>query len=127
MKIRRFEHPGKNKFWEIYWEGAEVEMVSGTIGTQGRATRASGGIRGSGRTVLEIEIAQRLREGFIEVHPEIPEAAPRAPASESAAWIARIAEAYDDDVPRLVYADWLQQQGDPLGELIMLQCERARL
>jgi len=27
----------------------------------------------------------------------------------------------DDDVPRLVYADWLQQRGDPRGELIALQ------
>ena len=28
----------------------------------------------------------------------------------------------DDDGPRLVYADWLIEQGDPLGELIALQC-----
>lgn len=30
------------------------------------------------------------------------------------------------DAPRMVYADYLQQQGDPLGELIALQLERAR-
>ena len=30
------------------------------------------------------------------------------------------------DGPREVYADYLQQQGDPLGELIALQLERAR-
>jgi len=33
------------------------------------------------------------------------------------------AEPDRDDV-RLVYADWLQQQGDPRGEFIMLQMER---
>ena len=47
--------------------------------------------------------------------------------SAPAEWIARIAADFDDDAPRLVYADWLQSQGDPLGELIVVQCERARL
>lgn len=29
----------------------------------------------------------------------------------------------DDDAPRLVYADFLLEEGDPRGELIMLQCQ----
>jgi uncharacterized protein (TIGR02996 family) len=33
----------------------------------------------------------------------------------------------DDETPRLVYADWLQEQGDPRGELVTIQCELARL
>lgn len=32
----------------------------------------------------------------------------------------------DDDGPRLVYADWLMERGHPHGELIALQCRRAR-
>lgn len=28
-----------------------------------------------------------------------------------------------DDVPRLVYADWLEEQGNPRGEFIRIQCE----
>jgi len=32
----------------------------------------------------------------------------------------------DDDAPRSVYADWLLERGDPRGELIALQLERAR-
>jgi uncharacterized protein (TIGR02996 family) len=33
----------------------------------------------------------------------------------------------DDDVPRLVYADWLEEQGDPArAEFIRLQCRLAR-
>jgi uncharacterized protein (TIGR02996 family) len=31
-----------------------------------------------------------------------------------------------DDVPRLVYADWLEERGDPRGEYLRLQCELAR-
>lgn len=33
----------------------------------------------------------------------------------------------DDDLPRLIYADWLEERGDPRGELIRVQCELAKL
>src|SRR5438105_15368274 len=34
----------------------------------------------------------------------------------------------DEDGPRLVFADWLDDNGDPArAEFIRLQCERARL
>lgn len=31
-----------------------------------------------------------------------------------------------DEIPRLIYADWLDERGDPRGELIRVQCEIAR-
>lgn len=37
--------------------------------------------------------------------------------------LAGIRAARDDDAPRLVYADWLLERGDPRGELILLQCQ----
>src|SRR5947199_5750750 len=33
----------------------------------------------------------------------------------------------DDDLPRLVFADWLEEQGNPRGTFIRLQCRRAKL
>lgn len=33
----------------------------------------------------------------------------------------------DDDLRRLIYADWLEDQGDPRGEFIRVQCELATL
>src|SRR6516164_216630 len=33
----------------------------------------------------------------------------------------------DDDAVRLVYADWLQEQGDPRSEFIRVQCDLAKL
>lgn len=36
-----------------------------------------------------------------------------------------ISNSPDDDGPRLVYADWLLERGDPRGEFIHLQCELA--
>jgi uncharacterized protein (TIGR02996 family) len=41
--------------------------------------------------------------------------------------LAAIVAAPDDDRPRLVYADWLVERGDPRGELIRVQCELARI
>jgi uncharacterized protein (TIGR02996 family) len=43
------------------------------------------------------------------------------------AFIQTILQQPDADAPRLVYADWLEEQGDPLAELIRLQCESAHL
>ena len=36
-----------------------------------------------------------------------------------------VLEAPADDKPRLKYATWLKQQGDPRGEFIEVQCELA--
>jgi uncharacterized protein (TIGR02996 family) len=44
----------------------------------------------------------------------------------NAALLAEIRARPEDDAPRLVYADWLTEQGDPYGEFIRLQCARAR-
>ena len=44
------------------------------------------------------------------------------------AFMRAIRAAPDDDAPRLVYADWLEENGDPMrAEFIRVQCTRARL
>lgn len=53
--------------------------------------------------------------------PEPAQSAPEAPKLIDA-----ILGAPDDDGPRLVYADWLSQHGDPRGEFIQLQCTLGR-
>src|SRR5689334_15276110 len=48
--------------------------------------------------------------------------------ADHASFLAAIREAPEDDTPRLVYADWLDDQGDAArAEFIRIQCERARL
>ncbi len=127
MKTRRLEHAGKNRFWEVFWEEREAETVSGTLGTKGRARRHFMGSPMLCKEFVETEVAVRTRQGFVEVLPEVVQSEAAPQAARSPEWLARIAEAFDDDEPRRVYADWLQTQGDPLGELIAVQCERARL
>jgi uncharacterized protein (TIGR02996 family) len=43
------------------------------------------------------------------------------------AFLQAIIDDPDDDTPRLIYADWLDERGDPRGEFIRVQCQLARL
>ena len=47
--------------------------------------------------------------------------------SDRAAFLSHIADHPDADLPRLVFADWLDEQGDPLGEFIRVQIELHHL
>lgn len=47
--------------------------------------------------------------------------------SDHDSFLAEIFANADDDAPRLVYADWLAEHGDPRGEFIHLQIQRAAL
>ena len=52
---------------------------------------------------------------------------PRKPASLEDAFLQPIIANPNDDTPRLIFADWLEEQGNPRGTFIRLQCERAKL
>jgi uncharacterized protein (TIGR02996 family) len=43
------------------------------------------------------------------------------------ALLAEAKERPEDDTPRLVLADWLEEQGDPRGTFVRLQTQAARL
>ena len=48
--------------------------------------------------------------------------------TEHAAFVQAILDAPDDDTPRLIFADWLEEHGDGArAEFIRLQCDRERL
>src|SRR5215471_4120084 len=47
---------------------------------------------------------------------------------DHAAFLQAILHQPDDDLPRLIYADWLEEQGDNIrAEFIRIQCELAKL
>jgi uncharacterized protein (TIGR02996 family) len=48
------------------------------------------------------------------------------PRPEVLAFLQDIKENPDDDTPRLIFADWLEEHGDPRGEFIRVQCELSR-
>lgn len=52
---------------------------------------------------------------------------PIDPREQLAIFLQDVKDNPDDDTPRLVLADWLQDQGDPRGELISLSLQRHHL
>src|SRR5262245_27924648 len=48
-------------------------------------------------------------------------------SNEEAAFLARVCEQPDSDGPRLIYADWRDEIGDPRGTFIRVQCALAKL
>jgi carbon storage regulator len=51
----------------------------------------------------------------------------RASPPEEAAFVRAVVEEPADDGLRLIFADWLEERGDPLGEYLRLRCRLARL
>jgi uncharacterized protein (TIGR02996 family) len=47
--------------------------------------------------------------------------------SDDAAFLAAIKAAPSDDTPRLVYADWLDEQGRPGSDFLRIECDLAAL
>lgn len=47
--------------------------------------------------------------------------------SEDAEFLEEIRRSPNDDTPRLIYADWLEEQGDVRAEYLRLECEVASL
>jgi len=48
------------------------------------------------------------------------------PSATEAAFLADIAADPGDDLVRLIFADWLNERGDPRGDFLRVQCELAR-
>lgn len=64
-----------------------------------------------------------------EVHDALSRSLPppRPLSVEEQAWLGAIADNPDDAQLRLVFAEWLEERGDPLGEYIRVQIELSRL
>ncbi len=117
--MRRFEG-GKDRFWEIRRDGMTVLTRSGKIGTDGKAA-APKKLASVEKAEAEVEkrIAEQRAKGFKEVTEAI------APEPSNPDLERQIIEEPTDPGRCMVYADWLQGQGHPRGELGVLQNARA--
>lgn len=76
--------------------------------------------------VSPAEIPIHRREVYEAIHGPISEAVP-ARLPEEDGFLQAIRANPDDVASRLIFADWLEERGDPRGEFIRLQCTRAAL
>ncbi len=77
-----------------------------------------------GRAYIDHDHSVRIADYTLRISLDGPvEPPPVALAEGEASFLDSILERSSDDGPRLVYADWLLERGERLGELIVLQCD----
>ncbi len=112
-EVRYFELG--DSFWELTCDDASVQTRHGKVGSPGQTKRKT--FKASYEVTAETRklVATKTEDGYVEKVGTPPE--PRTnPALEKA-----IAADPSDEAAFMVYADWLQAQGDLRGELIALQ------
>ena len=109
------------EFWEASIEDTKLVRRYGKLGAKGRTTAKSLSTRIAARYALLDEIAEKTAEGYQgdlsgSELVEVLEPEPREPSFDEL-----LTKNPGDGDAALVYADWLQTQQAPRGELMMIQ------
>tara|TARA_R110002096_G_scaffold42143_3_gene113531 strand:- start:9799 stop:11220 length:1422 start_codon:yes stop_codon:yes gene_type:complete len=111
------------KFWEIIRSGNEVTACWGRIGTDGQTKTKSFDDEAAASKDYEKQIAGKAKKGYALAEGGDDEAAAAAVTQgvSNPDLEAVIRAAPDDSDGYLVYGDWLQSEGEALGELVPIQ------
>ncbi|MEO8698438.1 MAG: WGR domain-containing protein [Kofleriaceae bacterium] len=114
---------GSSKFWEVSLDGNAVKTRYGKIGSAGQTTVKGYRNPGEARSEHDKLVAEKSKKGYTLVRGDAPAASATTGGvhSHNVKLEAAIAAAPDDPDAYLVYADWLQSEGDLRGELMTLQ------
>jgi uncharacterized protein (TIGR02996 family) len=115
-----FKDGSSSKFWEITLDGKSHAVRFGKIGADGQTSTKSFKSPGEARADHDKLVAEKTKKGYKLVRGEAP-AGPVSLHARNEKLEAAIAADPDNADAYLVYADWLQSQNDPRGELIVLQ------
>jgi uncharacterized protein (TIGR02996 family) len=112
-----------SKFWQIQRHDKTVTVSFGKIGTPGTIQKKKHKDEWTAREDYEKQLAQKVKKGYqyVVAGPRVTRPPSIEPRLEQA-----IAKDPSNDDNFMVYADWLQQQADPRGELATIQAQRAR-
>jgi len=137
MAARRVREP------ELFVNAREPGLGVGILVRRADGRRTYRFLRGGERSFNEaycrlyikeaLNVAPEVRDQLLPPGPTaarrarkpLPRTAPPPPKASDAGFEGQIRERPDDDAPYLVYADWLQDQQDPRGQLIAIQHRRA--
>src|SRR3954447_24714388 len=72
------------------------------------------------------EVPVHRQEGYDAIHGRMPPGPPPRPPEEQG-FLDAIRRSPDDEAARLIFADWLEERGDPLGEFIRLRAQRKHV
>jgi len=130
--MQRFEfNDGKsNKFWEITVEGDSFTVRYGRMGTDGQTSTKTYADADKARVEADKLIAKKTKKGYKEVAVDAAAAAKNAAVTNKGGGNPKLEAPIFADPGDLdawaVYGDWLQEEGDPRGELISLEVEAQR-
>src|SRR5690349_6988044 len=106
-----------HKFWNIALSGIELTIITGRVGTAGRAQTQTFPNPGAASREHDRLIAEQVGKGWKETTAPPPrEVSPACQALQSA-----LVENPDDLASHMAYADYLTEQGDPLGDFVRTQ------
>ncbi|HEY7372965.1 MAG TPA: WGR domain-containing protein [Polyangia bacterium] len=135
MPRYEFSEGSSNKFWEIALEGKAFTTTWGRIGTAGQTKTKTCASEAAAKKEYDKLIAEKVGKGYVEAGGKADADGDEddAPAGGNARVVgARNPELErailadpDDEAAYQVYADWLQGEGDPRGELAALQVALA--
>ncbi len=138
MPRYEFVEGTSSKFWEITLEGTSFKTTYGKIGTAGQTTLKSFGSAELAKKEYEKVIGEKTKKGYVLAGADGGAPAAAAPKKAAKAVTAPVTstgtlDARNDALEQAliadpndraawaVFADWLQEQGDPRGELVSLQ------
>jgi uncharacterized protein (TIGR02996 family) len=117
-----------SKFWEIELEGTSFTTRFGRIGTDGQTSTKQWKSVEEAKKQYDKIIAEKVKKGYELVDGEAGGGDDEGGAVSATNPELEKAIFDDPDAPDgyLVYGDWLQSQGDPLGELVAVQAALAK-
>ncbi len=124
MPRYEFKEGSSSKFWEITLSGNTFTTRWGRIGTDGQEKTQTFGTPAEAQKEHDKLVREKEKKGYvIEGKGDDDEGGEDdgAEAASNPELEAAILKDPDNVDAYLVYADWLQSQGDPRGELIALQ------
>lgn len=117
MRTFEFSDATSHKFWNIDHQGRKVTVTYGRIGSAGQTQVKEFGDEAAARKEHDKLVVEKTRKGYKETTPS----AKAAPTSLREGLEQALVENPDELANHMAYADYLTEQGDPLGEFIRVQ------
>jgi uncharacterized protein (TIGR02996 family) len=116
---RTFEYSDatSHKFWNVETKGTALTVTYGRIGSAGQTQLKSFPDEAAARKEQEKLITEKVKKGYRETTP----AARKEPTSLRESLELALVENPDELANHMAYADYLGEQGDPLGDFIRVQ------
>ena len=125
-RVPRYEYQDSksHKFWEIERKGKKLNVRYGKVGSEGQKRTKELSSTAEAQREYDSLIKAKQKKGYV-LEGKAPSApAPSLPTFErDPKQEAQIEQSPKDIDLYLVYADWLEMQGDPRGQLIEVQAQ----